>query len=404
MRVLLARHFGFCFGVERAVHMAREAAGKGPLATLGPLIHNRRVVAELEAAGVRCVSSLDDALETVIFRTHGAGPSAYEEAQCRGLRVLDATCPFVRRAREEAQRLADQGYQVVVVGDPSHPEIRALVEWLGGQARVVRDLEEVDHLSPAGRVGVVAQTTLPREMLEQVAAALGERCDELRVADTICTATTQRQQATREVAREADLVLVVGDCNSANTRRLLEIARAEGCPARLVEGAEDLQPRWLEGVGTVGIVAGASTPEWVIKEVVAKVQELGGEDRSELEGRRDLEEASEEAAALDAVVTEAVVAPQVAPPEEETRAAEAEALPGEDQALPVEECAVPAADEAPVGEESAVPAADEAPVGEESAVPAADEAPVVEESAVPAADEAPVVEESAVPAADEAPV
>jgi len=283
--------------------MAREAAGKGPVATLGPLIHNRRAVAELEAAGVRCATALDEVVEkTVLFRTHGVGPAVYEEARRRGLEILDATCPFVRRAREEAQRLADQGYQVVVVGDPHHPEVRALVEWLGGQAQVVRGPAEVERFSPAGRVGVVAQTTVPRETLERVAAALRERCPEVRVVDTICTATSQRQQATRELAREADVVLVVGDRNSANTGRLLEIARHEGCAAHLVEGADEVRPEWLQGVRTVGIAAGASTPEWVIKEVVAKVQELAGQDRRELEG------VSEQAATLDAVVTEPVVA------------------------------------------------------------------------------------------------
>jgi len=314
--------------------MAREAAGRGPLATLGPLIHNRRVVAELEAAGVRCVSALDDVKGTVIFRTHGVGPSVYEEARRRGLEVLDATCPFVRRARREAQRLADQGYQVVVVGDPSHPEIQALVEWVGGKARVVSGPDEVADFPPAERVGVVAQTTLPAETLERVVAALRQRCGEVTVADTICTATVQRQQATREVAREADLVLVVGDSGSANTRRLLEIAREQGSPAYLVEGAEDIQPGWLEGVGTVGIVAGASTPEWAIKEVVAKVQELAGEDRKELEG------ASEEAATLETLVTEAVDVTRVAVPADETQA--------------------PADDEAGVAEEdgSAIPAGD----------------------------------------------
>ncbi|MEW5934752.1 MAG: 4-hydroxy-3-methylbut-2-enyl diphosphate reductase, partial [Bacillota bacterium] len=381
MKVLLARHFGFCFGVERAVHMAREAAGRGPLASLGPLIHNRRVVAELEAAGVRCVSALDDVEGTVIFRTHGVGPSLYDEARRRGLEVLDATCPFVRRAREEALRLAEQGYRVLVVGDPSHPEIQALVEWLQGRATVVRGPEEIGDLPAAGRVGLVAQTTLPAGVLESVATALRERGAEVRVANTICTATAQRQQAAREVAAQSDLVLVVGDPGSANTRRLLEIAREAGCATHLVQGADEIDAGWLREVDTVGIVAGASTPEWAIKEVVAKVQELGGEDRKELEG------VSEQAAGLEAtLLTEREPATQVASlaQEEEEEVPEATEEPGapdveaEDVTVQGEAPVADAAAEAPA-EGEAADAAAEAP-GEGEVAVVEDEAVLLEES------------------------
>ncbi|MDI7248737.1 MAG: bifunctional 4-hydroxy-3-methylbut-2-enyl diphosphate reductase/30S ribosomal protein S1 [Bacillota bacterium] len=378
MKVLLARHFGFCFGVERAVHMAREAAGRGPLASLGPLIHNRRVVAELEAAGVRCVSALDDVEGTVIFRTHGVGPSLYEEARRRGLEVLDATCPFVRRAREEALRLAEQGYRVLVVGDPSHPEIQALVEWLQGRATVVRGPEEIGDLPAAGRVGLVAQTTLPAGVLESVATALRERGAEVRVANTICTATAQRQQAAREVAAQSDLVLVVGDRGSANTRRLLEIARETGCATHLVQGADEIDAGWLREVDTVGIVAGASTPEWAIKEVVAKVQELGGEDRKELEG------VSEQAAGLEAtLLTEREPATQVASlaQEEVPEATEEPGAPdveAEDVTVQGEAPVADAAAEAPA-EGEAADAAAEAPAEGEVAV-VEDEAVLLEES------------------------
>ncbi|HHY93679.1 MAG TPA: 4-hydroxy-3-methylbut-2-enyl diphosphate reductase, partial [Firmicutes bacterium] len=160
MKVLLAEHLGFCFGVERAVQLAEEAAAQGVVCTLGPLIHNRRVVERLEAAGVRWVSGLDEAKGAVILRTHGVGPAVYEGARRRGLEVVDATCPFVRRAREEAAHLQAEGYQVVVVGDARHPEVLALQEWLQGKAWVVADRQEARQLPASARVGVVAQTTV----------------------------------------------------------------------------------------------------------------------------------------------------------------------------------------------------------------------------------------------------
>jgi len=265
--VIVADYAGFCSGVARAVKMA-EGAPK-PVASLGPLIHNRQVVEALAAEGVRPVATLEEVTEgAVLLRSHGVPPQVIEEAGRRGLRVIDATCPFVRRAQKLAAELADAGFEVIIVGEPEHAEVRGLVEWAKGKAVVVPSAAEATGLSWHPRRAVLAQTTQSRATLEEVVEVLRPISGEVVVHNTICDATRRRQEAAVEVARQVEVMVVVGGKDSANTRRLAELCRQTGTPTYHVEQAGEMDSRWFKDVRRVGVTAGASTPAWIIEEVV----------------------------------------------------------------------------------------------------------------------------------------
>ncbi len=277
--IRVAREAGACYGVERALRMVSEAAeaSTGAVHTLGPLIHNPRVVAELAERGVDAVAGPEEAEgDVLLLRTHGTAPE--EEARARALcsEVLDATCPFVKKVHQAAERLHAEGYRVVVVGEAGHPEVEATLPHAPG-AVVVGSAEEAAALPRARKVGVVVQTTARRALLAEVTEALLGVADELRVINTICEATAGHQAAAEELAREADVMVVIGGRISANTTRLAEISRAS-CPrTHHVEGADELEPAWFEGAGVIGITAGASTPASQIEAVRAAIEELVAE-------------------------------------------------------------------------------------------------------------------------------
>lgn len=277
--IRIAREAGACYGVERALQMVESAADEqsGAVHTLGPLIHNPRVVAELAEKGVDAVDAPEQAAgDTLLLRTHGTVPA--EEARARELcaRVLDATCPFVKKVHLAAERLSGEGYQVVVVGEAGHPEVEATLPHAPG-AVVVGSAEEAAGLPRTRKVGVVVQTTARRALLADVVETLLGRAEEVRVINTICEATAGHQAAAEELAREADVMIVIGGRISANTTRLAEISAAH-CPlTHHVEGADELRPEWFEGAGVIGITAGASTPASQIEAVRAEIERLVGE-------------------------------------------------------------------------------------------------------------------------------
>ena len=276
--IRIAREAGACYGVERALQMVESAADEqsGAVHTLGPLIHNPRVVAELAEKGVDAVDAPEQAAgDTLLLRTHGTVPA--EEARARELcaRVLDATCPFVKKVHLAAERLSGEGYQVVVVGEAGHPEVEATLPHAPG-AVVVGSAEEAATLPRTRKVGVVVQTTARRALLADVVEALLGRAEEVRVINTICEATAGHQAAAEELAREADVMIVIGGRISANTTRLAEISAAH-CPlTHHVEGADELCREWFEGAGVIGITAGASTPASQIEAVRAEIERLVG--------------------------------------------------------------------------------------------------------------------------------
>jgi 4-hydroxy-3-methylbut-2-en-1-yl diphosphate reductase len=276
--IVVARHAGYCYGVQRALRLALEAADsvQGPIATLGPIIHNPAVVEELAARGVQAVETPNDVEGgTVLVRTHGVPPEVVDAARVRGLRVIDATCPFVTVAQRKAAALSQAGYVVLILGEREHPEVAGIKACGGPEAVVVEELAEVDQGMIAGkRVGIVVQTTQTYAALSALAAAVAPLARETLVYNTICEATEQRQEAAREMAREVDCVLVVGGRNSANTRRLASLCREIQPRTFHLERAAELVPEWLAGCGTVGVTAGASTPEEEIEATLAAVAAL----------------------------------------------------------------------------------------------------------------------------------
>jgi (E)-4-hydroxy-3-methyl-but-2-enyl pyrophosphate reductase len=277
MEIRLAKHAGHCFGVKAAIQKAFETAHRGPqpIYTLGPIIHNSQVVDRLRAEGVTPVKNLSEIDKgVIIIRSHGVPPQVLTEAQERGLQVVDATCPFVKRAQNQAQELVKQGYALVILGDPSHPEVEGILGTVNGAAAVVSSGEAASSLPMRSRYGLIAQTTQSLENLQQVASALLSRAVELKVINTICNATIQLQQETRELAAQVDLMLVVGGRNSANTSRLAWLCQEAGVRHQHIETASEILPEWFDGVSRVGVTAGTSTPEWVIAAVIERLQQV----------------------------------------------------------------------------------------------------------------------------------
>ncbi|HSK48176.1 MAG TPA: 4-hydroxy-3-methylbut-2-enyl diphosphate reductase [Coriobacteriia bacterium] len=276
MRVEVARYAGVCYGVERALKLAEEAAAHGTeVHTLGPLIHNPQAVEGLEDKGVQVAGCLDEVSSgTLVIRTHGVAPDIIAGALERGLDVVDATCPHVSKAHEAAQTLKDAGYSIVIVGEADHPEVEGIMAHAGGEALVVESAAELPATLPSRRVGVVVQTTQSVARLTEVVDALLPRVRDLRVVNTICSATGKRQQSAEELAESVDVMVVVGGRNSGNTTRLVEICHSVNERVHHVETAEELDPAWFTGAEVVGVTAGASTPDEQIRGVIDAIEAL----------------------------------------------------------------------------------------------------------------------------------
>jgi 4-hydroxy-3-methylbut-2-enyl diphosphate reductase len=280
MEVLLAEHMGFCYGVRRAVDMATTAARKASsvIFTLGPLIHNPQMIERLQGQGVEVLDSLDsvDAHNpaTVLIRSHGVGPNVYEQAARLTVNLLDATCPHVKLAQSAAKKYADQGVQVVVAGERTHPEVKSILEWAGPNAVAVETAMDIADVPFGAKVGLVSQTTLEREVFDGIVTALRQRDIELDVSPTICRATEDRQTSAIKLAEQVEVMLVVGGHNSANTRHLAEVCRKSGAKTYHIETAAELVPKWFLHANKVGITAGASTPDWIIEEVRQRMENM----------------------------------------------------------------------------------------------------------------------------------
>ena len=274
MKIILAKRAGFCFGVKRATQMAFEAAGKDKKTyTLGPIIHSPQVVNRLEEMGVKVLENLDSMNDgTIIIRSHGVASNELAEAVNKKLEIVDATCPFVKKAQEHVKSLSQSGYGVVVVGDADHPEVQGIVSYGGDKVFVVGSGEEVKKLPKMSKIGIVAQTTQSFENLKNAVTECLLRGGEIRVFNTICDATAVRQEEAKELAKQVDCMLVVGGLNSANTRRLSEVCKELQRRTYHIETAAEIDPAWFEGVERVGVTAGASTPKWIIDEVMNRIE------------------------------------------------------------------------------------------------------------------------------------
>jgi 4-hydroxy-3-methylbut-2-enyl diphosphate reductase len=278
MQVLLAEEYGFCFGVERAVEMVEGALSEGAtVRTLGPLIHNTQEIQRLEAEGVRTINAPGEVTEgeTAVIRAHGVTPEVQRELEERAERVIDATCPFVTKVQKLAERAAAQGRDVVVVGNPDHPEMIGVKGYAPERAHVVRDASEVAALPPLHAPLVVSQTTIKLSTFLEAAEAVRERADsEPQVVNTICSATRDRQDAARALAGHVDAFYVIGGKHSSNSLKLLSVCKEQCEKSFLIETPEEINPEDLRGAARVGLTAGASTPDWLIEQVVARLREI----------------------------------------------------------------------------------------------------------------------------------
>ncbi|NOZ23185.1 MAG: 4-hydroxy-3-methylbut-2-enyl diphosphate reductase [Planctomycetes bacterium] len=274
MKVKLATTAGFCMGVRRAMNIVLDAAAKegGPVYTLGPLIHNPQVLNSLDKKNVHVLDEESDASEsTTVIRAHGIGPEERERLESRAGNVRDATCPHVIRLQSIVKKHVEQGYSCIIVGDRGHAEVIGILGYAGGKGHVVETLDEIESLPDLDKVCVVAQTTQNREMYEEVTRRMKEVFPNAEVFDTICDSTGRRQAEVISLAKESDAIIVVGGRGSANTNRLAEVARKTGAPTFHVETAEEIDPEQLKNFKTVGITAGASTPNYLIMDVVERV-------------------------------------------------------------------------------------------------------------------------------------
>lgn len=269
---------GFCGGVKRAVEMARSTAegAEGPVFTWGPLIHNPQVVSRLDDTGVQVTEALDELQgEAFVVSAYGVEHAVLEAASAKGMRVVDATCPVVIRAHSLAFKLVEEGYQLIVVGDHGHPEMVTLKEMLGEKVTIVHDRDEARQVKLRGRIAVMSQTTQSQENFRQIVGDLALRTKELKVVNTLCPAITVRQEEAEKLVEEVDALVVIGGHHSANTTRLWEIGRAHALATYHIEVPEELDPAWFSGVERVGVMSGASTPEWIITQVLHRLEEIG---------------------------------------------------------------------------------------------------------------------------------
>ena len=295
MRAILAQPRGFCAGVIRAIEIVERAleVHEAPVYVLHEIVHNRHVVDELQSKGAVFVEELDDvpAGAVTIFSAHGVGRELAGQAADRGLQVIDATCPLVSKVHSQARRFDRDGRTLIIVGHSGHPEVEGHRGQVDGPVHVVGTVQEVEDLvvDEPGRVAYVTQTTLSIEDTRAVIDALEARFPDIRgpELDDICYATQNRQIAVRELARDVDVLLIVGARNSSNSNRLREVGEQSGIPSYLVEHAGEVDTTWFGGVQRIGVSAGASAPESVVQEVVQRLRELGASHVSEMDGLRE---------------------------------------------------------------------------------------------------------------------
>ena len=278
MEILIAKNAGFCFGVKRAINMAEECASDSEehIHTLGPIIHNPQVVQELEKKGIAAVNTVDDIDSgAVIIRSHGVTLQEMEHVKEKGLNVVDATCPFVKKTHEYVELLTKEGYSIVVVGDKEHPEVKGILSYGGKDIIAAGSVDELREMPRKRKIGVVAQTTQSIQNLQAIVTFCVARASEIKIFNTICNATSVRQDESTKLAGEVGCVIVVGGKNSANTNRLADICRKIQPKTYHIETPEELKKSWFEGIKRVGITAGASTPNWLIESVTETIKRLG---------------------------------------------------------------------------------------------------------------------------------
>lgn len=284
-KIIVAKSAGFCWGVSRAfekvMNIAEQTAGPKPVYTCGPLIHNPQAVSVLEQKGIRVLKEIPAKIcGTVVIRSHGIAPQERKRLEAAGAMICDATCPDVAIIQGRVRKHLRQGYFIIIIGDKEHPEVKALLGFAEKNGTYLISPEEVEKLpQDLPRVCVVSQSTQQHSKFEELVTIIKKRYPQAVVFDTICRSTRIRQEEARELAKQVDAMVVVGGRNSSNTNRLAEISREMGTTTYLIESDEEIDPRKFTGFDAIGVTAGASTPKWVIEQVVSKLQEIAGSER-----------------------------------------------------------------------------------------------------------------------------
>ncbi len=272
MKVKIAEVIGFCFGVERAIDIALKASKEGEVFTLGPLIHNKEVIEDLEKKGIKIANSVKEIKsKKMIIRAHGAPPSIYEEAKIFEKEIYDGTCPYVKLVQNKAKELFEEGYEVVIIGKKEHPEIKGVLGYIQNKGIVITSEEDVHKYDfNKKRIGIVVQTTFREDIFLNIVNRILEKSFEVKIFNTRCPDTKLRQKNIMELAKECDVMIIVGGKDSSNTKRLFEISKKYSKKAYHIEKPEEIKKEWFKNVNSVGVAGGSSTP----KEIVLKVKEI----------------------------------------------------------------------------------------------------------------------------------
>lgn len=279
MKVKIAKNAGFCFGVKRAMKMAWDELQKSEdgIYALGPLIHNKQAVLKYEENGLKTIEKVSEVPESksMIIRSHGVGESVYTESKEKDLNVIDTTCPFVKKIHEVAKKYYSQGFSIIVIGDSKHPEVIGINGWCNNEAIIIKTLEDLENISldKNKKYCVVAQTTINIDLYNKILEALSNKLDNVVFNNTICSATKVRQEAAKEISKDVDMMVVVGGKHSSNTQKLVQICK-EYVPTLAIETVDELNPEYFKGFNKVGLTAGASTPDWIIEEVITYIESL----------------------------------------------------------------------------------------------------------------------------------
>ncbi len=276
MKIELAKSYGFCYGVKRAIKIAEEHPNS---ATFGPLIHNKDEINRLKNEfNVGLVEEIDDTLnyDTLVIRTHGITKDKLKTLKSNGKKIINATCPYVTTPQQIVEKMSKEGYTIVIFGDEQHPEIKGVASYSVDQDRtfIVLSPEDVIGLPFGSKVAIVAQTTRKPQEYQEIVSALSVRVAELRVFNTICNATFENQDATQELAQKTDIMIIIGGKNSSNTKQLYSICEKYCEICYHIENKNEIEASWFKGKKYCGISAGASTPDWVIQNVIKRVKEL----------------------------------------------------------------------------------------------------------------------------------
>ncbi len=280
LKILVAKNSGFCFGVKQAINKALDIVkvkGDKNIFTYGPLIHNTQVIEEMRQKGIIPIGNLEEAKDSIIIiRSHGVGLELYELAKNLNIEIIDATCPFVRKVQNIAREYCRKDYKVVIIGDPNHPEVIGINGWCNNDALIVDNKDKVKNLPIYEKLCVVAQTTITNDKWENITSELKNKGQEVREFNTICLATKERQDSCAKVAEKVDYMIVIGGYHSSNTQKLYKIAK-QHCENTLhIETSKEINLNDFDTDSIIGITAGASTPEWIINDVIKKIESKGG--------------------------------------------------------------------------------------------------------------------------------